>query len=426
MPSNKSHHKLARPPFKNGKYDAKGITKPAPFKKVIFLLLFVIAVLLRIHETHSQTLQHCLYGADYLGSKRLQGISLREFQASKIDTNLSVGAELSLKLDRVSEHQITSSNNTASISAWFYAPQHGFWSTHTQKTPASTQRLSSETLAQLAIATIISQLIEEKQLLPHDSLERWFPDTPYSDLVTIDHLLTHTSGLKVALTSPETPNDHKSLYEFCPGTNVRINSANYSTLAQIIEQLEQETLSNVVKQRIAQTLELSAFTVNNSDQSGVHKIITTPKQATLFLSAFLRSELVSDSMVNDALRHIYPLLIPPNLPETFNNPDDSSQFNPQKRSALEQFQGIGRGIMVGFTGSSSNQPNQNFNPKPIWVGLEETHNNMGKKSNSKYMIVLFDLQRKLYLSVSMNGGHGTSVAEQLLKEFDAYTLLEQQ
>jgi CubicO group peptidase (beta-lactamase class C family) len=39
------------------------------------------------------------------------------------------------------------------------------------------------------------QLQEEKKLSVTDKLSSYFPDLPNSDKITIEHLLTHTSGL---------------------------------------------------------------------------------------------------------------------------------------------------------------------------------------------------------------------------------------
>lgn len=44
-------------------------------------------------------------------------------------------------------------------------------------------------------STLILKLVEEKKLSLQDKLSRFYPNFPYADSITIEHLLTHTSGL---------------------------------------------------------------------------------------------------------------------------------------------------------------------------------------------------------------------------------------
>ena len=44
-------------------------------------------------------------------------------------------------------------------------------------------------------AVVVQQLVEEGKLKFDDKLARWFPDYPNARVITIDHPLTHTSGI---------------------------------------------------------------------------------------------------------------------------------------------------------------------------------------------------------------------------------------
>lgn len=454
MPSKKSNHKQARSIFKNTHRDANGRITSSLSIKAAFLLALAPASWLHFNVAYSQALQRCHYGSEYLGPKRLTGINLRDVQASKIELSVHASPELSSTLDAALESQLRSqlesSGKSLKTSATLYSTKHGVWSVTQPNAPASAQHVSSEALAQLAIAAVIGQLIEEKQLLPHDAIDRWFPDAPNAALVTIDHLLTHTSGLKQPLTPTRTPARKSALieegYEFCPGTNLLISSANYTTLGQIIERLEQETLANVIKRRIAQPLALTTIELNRSADTGAQELIASPQQAAILLSAFLRSELISDSMVNDALRYIYPKAMPLTNPlSELNSSFDSSpktieQPSPQESSTLDNLTGVGRGITVGFsiagfskTGfapqehhNQHHQQQQHRLARHRWIGLDDKPVNGGsaKTDDLEYTLTLFDLDRKLYLSVAVNGDHTQVIAETLLEAFDSYTPLE--
>ncbi len=51
-------------------------------------------------------------------------------------------------------------------------------------------------------AVLVFQQIEAGHLALSDTIERWFPELPDANTVTIDHLLTHRSGYVVPAQGP--------------------------------------------------------------------------------------------------------------------------------------------------------------------------------------------------------------------------------
>jgi len=97
-------------------------------------------------------------------------------------------------------------------------------------------------------------------------LARWYPQMPQAELITIEHLLTHTSGLATnALDErgqiPQTPSELVRAASgtpsvFCPGTSVSYSNTGYLMLGLIVEAVEQQAFDEVLRRRIAEPLGL--------------------------------------------------------------------------------------------------------------------------------------------------------------------------
>jgi CubicO group peptidase (beta-lactamase class C family) len=118
-------------------------------------------------------------------------------------------------------------------------------------------------------AAIIMQLQEERKLSVNDKLDKYFKGFPNGDQITIEHLLTHTSGLHnytedssmmsrdVTLSMPE----EKMLQifrayapDFAPGTEWNYSNTAYSILGYIIKKVEKKPYETVVRERIFRPL----------------------------------------------------------------------------------------------------------------------------------------------------------------------------
>ena len=109
-------------------------------------------------------------------------------------------------------------------------------------TPATKFRIGSVTKQFTAVA--ILKLIEDGELQLEDTLDRFLPDFPRGDEVTIHHLLSHTSGIPsytdapdfmATVTEPTTEEDLIASFAgkeflFEPGSEFRYNNSGYFLL----------------------------------------------------------------------------------------------------------------------------------------------------------------------------------------------------
>ena len=134
-------------------------------------------------------------------------------------------------------------------------------------------------------AAIILKLQEDKKINLQDKLSKYFPGYPNGDSITIEHLLTHTSGIysytndrefmssKVSI--PHTRDQMISLFkdkplQFTPGTKWRYSNSGYLLLGYIIEDLTGLTYQQAVRHYIFDPLQMRnsgfAYTQFNNKQ----------------------------------------------------------------------------------------------------------------------------------------------------------------
>ncbi|MDT9687086.1 serine hydrolase domain-containing protein [Streptomyces sp. P9(2023)] len=124
------------------------------------------------------------------------------------------------------------------------------------------------------IATGLLQLVEEGKVRLDDTVERWLPDLPKADKITLRMLATNTTGLHDYVTDPKflaelearpfrawTPNDllayplsHPFWYE--PGTNWSYSHANYLLLSLALEKITGAGIDTFMKERVWKPLGL--------------------------------------------------------------------------------------------------------------------------------------------------------------------------
>ncbi len=118
-------------------------------------------------------------------------------------------------------------------------------------------------------AAVVLQLVEEGKLSLDDQLARWFPDYPNAGAITLDHLLTHTSGI-YSFQADETlrakpgyhpPEDLIKVARshgntFCPGEYWSYCNTGYVMLGRIVEIIEGQPFHESVNSRVMGRLEL--------------------------------------------------------------------------------------------------------------------------------------------------------------------------
>ncbi len=121
-------------------------------------------------------------------------------------------------------------------------------------------------------AAIILKLQEEKKLSVQDKLSKYFPVYPKGDSITIEQLLTHTSGIynytqnddfmSKEVTNPATREKIMALYkdkplDFSPGTGWNYSNSGYSLLGYIIEIVAKNPYEEVVRKYIFTPLQMT-------------------------------------------------------------------------------------------------------------------------------------------------------------------------
>ena len=125
-------------------------------------------------------------------------------------------------------------------------------------------------IGKMFTAVLVWQQIEAGKLSLDTPIEAWFPDFPNAKIITIGHLLSHTSGIYTRptrnaegqpLVSQEIPDEligeaAKQPLLFCPGANWSYSNTGYMMLGRILERLSNQTMPQLVAERIAQPLGL--------------------------------------------------------------------------------------------------------------------------------------------------------------------------
>jgi CubicO group peptidase (beta-lactamase class C family) len=136
-------------------------------------------------------------------------------------------------------------------------------------------------------AVCILQLMEAGKLKLSDSLRQYFPKMPYNN-ITIQQLLTHTSGLPEYSNSMENYWNHKNIAfnkdvirflerekppaNFKPGTKWQYCNTGYVLLASIVEKLSGLTFQDYLQQHIFKPLHMNHSRIYNTRRSSTEVI----------------------------------------------------------------------------------------------------------------------------------------------------------
>lgn len=120
-------------------------------------------------------------------------------------------------------------------------------------------------------SAVIMQLQQEKKLSVQDKLSKYFPDFPNGDKITIENLLTHTSGIynytndpafmQTEAVKPATQDKMLALFkdkplDFEPGSKFSYSNSGYMLLGYIIEKVAGKTYFQAVRERIFKPLHM--------------------------------------------------------------------------------------------------------------------------------------------------------------------------
>ena len=130
---------------------------------------------------------------------------------------------------------------------------------------------------------LIVKLKENKRLAKDQTIDKFYPDFPKGDLITIEMLLNHSSGLprelqnltraEINLTSDEIVNmAKKEKLLFKPGSDIQYSNIGYELLYNIISKIYEKPFAQCIVDQIFVPLKMNHsgshfFTINNRKQN---------------------------------------------------------------------------------------------------------------------------------------------------------------
>jgi D-alanyl-D-alanine carboxypeptidase len=273
------------------------------------------------------------------------------------------------------------------------------------------------------VAVAILQLVEVRRISLTDKLARWAPDFPNADLITIDDLLNHTSGLFSFQEDPDlrARPGYKSREEvlaaakarrplFCPGQAWAYSNTGYVLLGKVIEAVERRPLHEVLQTRIIKRLGLRETVIlapaaplvgiappepASLAMQGTGDDIRTPGAAgpvaasasdmARFWSAALTGRLVTKRSMRSQYVRLSPMFV---------------------AAASQAGTFYGRGVMVYDVPSSPNTP------ADVWLG------HSGGLPGAA-AVVAWSVRKRAVVAVSLTGeGSAVAVANRLVAALD--------
>jgi D-alanyl-D-alanine carboxypeptidase len=224
----------------------------------------------------------------------------------------------------------------------------------TEKKPSTVAtRYRIGSITKMFTATMIFQFVEQGKLKLTDTLDKFFPQIPNANKITIAHILAHRSGIHSFTSDPDFPSwlmkpktkDEmlaiiaKGKPDFEPGEKMAYSNAGYIVLGYIVEKLAGKPYQDALKERITSKIGLkdtylgTGTTDLNKNESfsysyagawkqetethlsipgGAGAIISTPTDLTKFIHALFDLKLVSQESLNQMMQNkmgmfTYPL-----------------------------------------------------------------------------------------------------------------------
>lgn len=132
-----------------------------------------------------------------------------------------------------------------------------------EMSPDTLFRVASITKTFVAAAAL--RLMDNQKLKLSDTLDRWYPDYPDADRITVRMLLNHTSGISdyLVVGDPEDIIARTALMprQFEPGAGWGYSNTNYVLLGRIIEQVSGKTLGEVLADEVFARGQLTVTTL---------------------------------------------------------------------------------------------------------------------------------------------------------------------
>ena len=233
---------------------------------------------------HDPAPQRCKSARPYRGAALHRAPAVEVFSGVTGSLAGNLDAEAIGRLDRAMRAALDKTGATA-MSAAVGVPGSGLWSaTRTRDGAASGLEFWWASVGKAFTAVAVLQAVESGELKLGDPLARWFPEFPNAKAITIDHLLTHTSGIYSFQSDPElraTPGwkspellidvARRHGNAFCPGEHWSYSNTGYVLLARILERVAGRPFHEILTQRIVDALGLehTRALVPRADRTGI-------------------------------------------------------------------------------------------------------------------------------------------------------------
>jgi len=296
-------------------------------------LIFIISLLCIVIFTG------CVHNTLNSDSKTMIAIPIETIRSDGTINSQSFNKGKEVVFDKELEN-IFITTGTKGISVSVGIPGTGVWSSSRGTTGNSSEekitpdlKFCTGSIGKIFTAVVILNLVEEGSLKLESTVEKWFPEINWADQVSIDHLLTHTSGI-ASFDNMEEYENHKYLYYnpeellsyitqkellFKPGKHFAYSNTGYLMLGIIIERVTGKSYKEVVNQYIIDKIGLknteviTPETINNLIVKGHHKgnmlnkteysdvpfaagsIAATPNDLIIFLHALMGGKLLTQA-----------------------------------------------------------------------------------------------------------------------------------
>ena len=157
-------------------------------------------------------------------------------------------------------------------------------------------------LGDVLVATAILQLVEETKLALDTTIERWAPEVSTARWITVEDLLSHTSGLADPIQAQAPP-----AAAYCPGAGWAQTGADYGLLRRILASVDGRPVREAVAERIVARLELKEATIA-ADASA---ITASSADVVRIWRAVLGGGLQSAETTRRRFLRLYPMTVEP-------------------------------------------------------------------------------------------------------------------
>ncbi|WP_265563390.1 serine hydrolase domain-containing protein [Sphingomicrobium arenosum] len=194
---------------------------------------------------------------------------------------------------------------------------------------AAAQHFHWASIGKSALAVAILQLVDEGRLSLDTTIERWAPDTPYADAITIADLLSHKSGLYSATEDPDQAATRPMGYAdkgyfFCPGQHFKYSNDGYRQLGAILAAVEGKPWQQSVRERVLAPLGLThAIVIDEANAASVlvpdgvgqsalepgpaGGLAGSPSDLAVYWGALMESRLLPQPLRDTMVSCLYPM-----------------------------------------------------------------------------------------------------------------------